>query len=292
MSLTLFLSTLVSGLLLGSVYAAVGVGLSLTMGVLRIVNVAHSAFVIFAAFLMITFVNQGGLDPFLAAAIIIPLFALVGYVLGGTTVRRIAREPATTGLLVLFGVMVFVESLAIVLWTTDTRSMVTGYLGRSLRGFGVSVPLTRLAAALVAAVAITGLYLFLQRTMTGRAIRAMAQNRDAAEMVGVRVERLDAIVFAIGTGLSAVGGVALAMVFALAPQLHVRWLAWAFVVVVVGGLGNVRNAAAAAMLLGLVEVFAGVLLPFQYTFLVVYGLLAVALLVRSDGLMGAKARTI
>ncbi|QBI20891.1 branched-chain amino acid ABC transporter permease [Egibacter rhizosphaerae] len=292
MALTVFVQTTISGILLGLVYTAVGVGLSLTMGVLRIVNVSHSAFLIFAAFLTITLVNNWGLDPFLAGALIVPIFAVAGYLVGSTTIRRIAREPATTGLLALFGVMVFLESLAIVIWTTDTRSMATGYLDAALRGFGVSVPLTRLAGAAIAAVAVVALYLFLQRTMTGRSIRAMAQNRDAAALVGIRVDRLDALVFAIGTALAAVGGVALAIVFSLTPQMHVVWLAWAFLVVVVGGLGNVRNTAAAALLLGLVESFAGVLLPFHYTYILVYGLLAAALLFRSEGLFGSKARTI
>jgi branched-chain amino acid transport system permease protein len=291
MSLTLFLQTLVGGLLLGLIYMVVAVGLSLTMGILRIVNVAHSAFLIFAAFTMIALVN-GGMDIVLALLVIVPGFAIVGYLLGGTMVRRIAREPPTTGLLVLFGVMVFVEALAIVLWTTDTRSMRTGYLGFSLEGLGVSVPLPRLAAGVLATVSMVGLYLFLQRTMTGRSIRAMAQNRDAAAMVGIRVERLDALVFAIGTGMAAIGGVALAMAFALAPQQHVRWLAWAFLVVVLGGLGNVRNTAVAALLLGFVEAFAGALLPFHYVYVIVYAALAAALLFRSEGLMGTRARTI
>lgn len=291
MSLTLFLQTLVGGLLLGTTYMVVAVGLSLTMGILRVVNVAHSGLLIFAAFSMIALVN-GGMDPFLALALLVPAFAAFGYVLGGSLVRRISREPPTTGLLVLFGVMVFVEALVIVLWTTDTRSMRTGYLGFSLQGLGVSVPLTRLVAGLLAVVSMVGLYLFLQRTMTGRSIRAMSQNRDAAAMVGVRVDRLDALVFAIGTGMSAVGGVALAMSFALAPQQHVRWLAWAFLIVVLGGLGNVRNTAAAALLLGLVESFAGALLPFHYVYVIVYAALAAVLLFRSEGLMGTRARTI
>jgi branched-chain amino acid transport system permease protein len=166
------------------------------------------------------------------------------------------------------------------------------HLGFSLEGLGVSVPLPRLAAGVLATVSMVGLYLFLQRTMTGRSIRAMAQNRDAAAMVGIRVERLDALVFAIGTGMAAIGGVALAMAFALAPQQHVRWLAWAFLVVVLGGLGNVRNTAVAALLLGFVEAFAGALLPFHYVYVIVYAALAAALLFRSEGLMGTRARTI
>lgn len=292
MSMSLFLQTLTSGVLLGMIYMVVAVGLSLTMGVLRIVNVSHSGFLIFAAFILIALVN-GGMDPFLALLIIVPAFAAVGYLLGATTVRRISREPPTTGLLVLFGVMVFLEASAIVLWTTDTRTMSPGYLGFSLTGVGgVTIPAPRLTAAVLAIVSMTALYLFLQRTMTGRSIRAMAQNRDAAAMVGIRVERLDALVFAIGTGMAGIGGAALGMAFALAPQLHIRWLAWAFLVVVLGGLGNVRNTAVAALTLGLIESFAGAILPFHYVYVIVYGTLAAALLVRSEGLMGTRARTI
>jgi branched-chain amino acid transport system permease protein len=128
--------------------------------------------------------------------------------------------------------------------------------------------------------------------MLGRGIRAMAQNRDAAAIVGIKVDRLATIVFGIGTALAAIGGVALAMAFAFSPQEHVRWLAWAFLIVIIGGLGNVRNTLAAALLVGVLESFAGVLVPFQYVYFIVYGLLAAALLVRSEGLLGAKARSL
>ena len=292
MTLGAALQTLTNGLLLGAVYVAMAMGLSLTMGVLGLVNVAHSAFLILASLVTWQLVNVAGLDPFLAAALVLPAFFLLGAAVERSLLVRVAREPVTTGLLVLFGVMVIVESAAILYWTTDSRQLDLGYLAGTLHLGPVSVPVARLAGGLMALAAVGALHLFLQRTLTGRAIRGMAQNSDAARMLGIPVERLRMVVFGLGTALAALGGVALAMAFAFSPQEHVRWLAWSFLIVVLGGLGSVRNTVLAGFLVGLIEAFAGVLVPFEYVYFIVYGLLALVLLLRSEGLAGARARTI
>lgn len=290
--MTLFVQTAVTGILLGLIYTSFAVGLSLTMGVLGIINVAHSIFLVGATFVTWQFVNGAGLDPLVTAAIVVPLFFVLGAAVEHVLIRRVAREADTTALLVLFGTMVALESLAILLWTTDTRVLDLGYLGGSLAIGSVFVPVARLTAALLALAAVTSLHLFLQRTVTGRSIRAMAQNRDAAALVGIKVERLTTIVFGLGTALAALGGVSLALAFSFTPQQHLQWLAWSFLVVVIGGLGSVRNTLLAGLTLGLIEAFAGVLVPFEFVLVIVYGVLALALLVRTEGLGGTVERRI
>jgi branched-chain amino acid transport system permease protein len=288
----LYLQTALNGLVLGLIYTAMAVGLSLTMGVLGVINVAHSALMISASLLAWQMVGSFGVDPLLTVVILVPVFFGIGAGLERVLVRRVAREAETTALLVLFGVLLIVESIGILVWTTDTRVLNIGYLSGALSLGRLTVPYGRLAGATIALVAVTALHLFLSRTLTGRSIRAMAQNRDAAALVGIKVPRLTTIVFGVGTALAAIGGVSLALAFPFTPQGHIQWLAWSFLVVVMGGLGSVRNTLVAGVVLGLIESFAGILLPFEYVYLIVYALLAIALLVRSGGLLTATERRI
>jgi branched-chain amino acid transport system permease protein len=288
----LYLQTALNGLVLGLIYTGLAVGLSLTMGVLGVINVAHSAFLILAALVTWQLVTSTGIDPLLAAALLVPVLFVIGAGLERVLIRRVAREAQTTALLVLFGVLIVLESIGILIWTTDTRVLDIGYLSGAVAVGRLSLPLGRLAGALLSLVAVTVLHLFLTRTLTGRGIRAMAQNRDAAALVGIKVPRLTTIVFGIGTALAALGGVSLALAFPFTPQGHIQWLAWAFLVVVIGGLGSVGSTLLAGLVVGLIVSFAGVLLPFEYVYLIVYGLLAFSLLVRSEGLLGARERRI
>jgi branched-chain amino acid transport system permease protein len=282
----------VNGLLLGLIYTLIGVGLSLTLGVLGIVNVAHSTLVILGAFFAWELLHRVALSPLLAMMLAAPVFFLFGAVVDRTLVRRVAAAPQAVGLLVLFGLMIVLESTAILIWTTDTRVLPWRPGQTALALGGLTLPLSRLVAAALALGMVLLLDALLRRTLLGKAIRAVGQNPDAALVLGVDPRRIGLVVMGLGAASAAVGGVALAMIFPFAPQDHVRWLAWAFLVVVVGGLGGVRSSLAAGLLVGEVETLSGVLLPFQYVYLVVYGLLAAALLLRGQGLATVRERTI
>lgn len=290
--MTGILQDLLNGLTLGFVYAGFALGLSLVLGILGIVNVAHSALLVLAALVYFELVNELGMDVLLAIIPTLLLFLLLGMALQRTFVRRLEREPDTTALLVFFGVLVVVESVAVLVWTTDTRNVRVDYLGHTLRFGGLNLPLPRLVAAVMTFLLFAAVYLFLTRTLTGAAIRGLAQNRDVIEMVGVPVRRLTMVVFGWGVALAAFGGVVLGLTVPFSPQEHMRWLAWAFLIVIIGGLGNVANTLLAGLGLGLVESFAGSILSFQYTYLVIYLLLAVALLARREGLRGSATRTL
>lgn len=290
--MTGFLQDLLNGVTLGLVYAGFALGLSLVLGILGIINVAHSALLILAALWYFQLVNEAGIDVFAAIVPTLLLFLLLGMGLQRTLVRRVEREPDTTALLVFFGVMVVIESIAVLVWTTDTRNVRLGYLDGTLRFAGLNLPLARLVAGVMTVVLFGAVYLFLTRTLTGAAVRGLAQNRDVVEMVGVPVRRLAMLVFGAGTALAAFGGVVLGLTVPFSPQEHVRWLAWSFLIVILGGLGNVANTLLAGLAVGLAETFAGSYLSFQYTYLVIYLLLAVALLARREGLRGTVTRTL
>lgn len=283
---------LINGLVLGTIYGGLALGLSLVLGVLGTINVAHSALLVLAALLYYELVNGAGIDVIVAIVPVLALFFMLGIGMQRVFVRRLQREAQTTTLLVFFGLMVVVESIAVMIWTTDTRRVDRGYLGGTLRIDDLHIPISRLVAAGLTIALFLGVYLILTRTLVGIAIRGMAQNRDVAEMTGIAVNRLAMYVFGGGVALAAFGGMVLGLAVPFTPQEHVRWLAWAFLIVIIGGMGNVGNTLLAGLAVGVTESFVSSVLSFQYTYLVIYLLLALALLVRSEGLRGSAVRSL
>lgn len=287
-----FLQALINGLLLGAIYGGFAVGLSLLLGVLRVVNLAHSAILVLGALAYWQLVAGAGMHPLAA----IPPVLVGGYLLGlavhATVGVRMRGQEESTVMLAFFGLMVLVEGVAIMTWSTDNRSLPLGDLNEVLALGPIHVPLARLIAAVLAIAVLIGLHLFLERTLTGSAVRGIAQNADVARLVGINVPRLTRHIFAVSIGLSAFGGVILALTATFTPQEHLRWLAWAFLVVVIGGLGSALRTLLAGVAVGVGEALLGTVLPFQYTYLVLYLVLAVILLIRSEGLNSLRERAI
>lgn len=292
MNLDIVVQSLVNGLLLGGVYGGLAIGLSLILGVLRIVNLAHSAILIFAALMYWEFVNRLGLDPLLMILPVVLLAYLFGLLVHRGIAQFLVKDSDSTVLLAFFGLLVILESVAVMIWTTDTRTVSLGYLSELIRIGTITIPVSRIVAAVITVVVLLALHYFLTRTLTGSAIRGLSQNRDVALMVGINVNSLSRRVFAAGIAFAAFGGIVLAMVQSFNPQEHYRWLAWAFLVVILGGLGSALRTLVAGLSVGVIETMVGIMMPFQYTYLVLYGLLAVALLVRSEGLGGVKQRIV
>ena len=290
MPLALLTEAVVNGVLLGLGYALISVGLSLTLGVLGVVNMAHSAFVMLGSFFALELLRHLGAPPVLAVLAAAPVFFGVGMAVDRLLLRRAAPTSEAMGLLVLFGLMLVLENGAILVWTTDTRVLPwqTGQMVLAMGGMRVS--LGRLLAAGLALTMILVLDVLLRRTLLGKVVRAVGQNPDAAAVLGVDVTRISMVVVGTGVATAAMGGVAVAMMFPFAPQEHLRWLAWAFLLVIVGGLGGVRNTLVAGLLVGQLEALSGILLPFQYVYAVVYAFLAITLILRGRGLQAAQER--
>ncbi|TDW29512.1 branched-chain amino acid ABC transporter permease [Cryobacterium psychrophilum] len=292
MNLDSITQSFVNGILLGGVYGGLAIGLSLILGVLGVLNLAHSAIIIFAALLYWEFVNGLGLDPLLMIAPVVAIGYGFGLLVHRGIAQHLVKDKGSTVMLAFFGLLVILESVAVMIWTTDTRTVSLGYLSEVVEIGSISAPVSRLVGAGITIVVLVALHFFLTRTLTGSAIRGLAQNRDVASMVGIDVNTLSRRVFAAGIAFAAFGGIVLAMVQSFNPQEHYRWLAWAFLVVILGGLGSALRTLISGFIVGIVETMVGIIIPFQYTYLVLYGILAVALLVRSEGLGGVKQRII
>jgi branched-chain amino acid transport system permease protein len=287
-----FAAIFVDGVLLGLVYAVAGLGLSLIMGIMGVVNVAHSAFIMLGSFFAFELFRRLGIDPVGSFFISFPFFFAVGAIVYRALVARVELAPQTQGLVAMFGLMVLIENLGTIAWTTDTRVITTAYTNSSVVLGPLILANVRLIAGGLALLLIVVFWAFLRFTLVGRAIRAMGQNRDAAISLGINVRQLATVMFGLGIACAGAAGVALAMIFPFSPNTQVQWLAWAFLVVILGGLGGVGNTLAAGIVVGLTQMFAAAFLPFDYVYLILYVALAAILVVRREGLSGPLRRAI
>lgn len=287
-----FAQLVVNGLLLGGIYAAMAFGLALTLGIMRVINVAHSTFIILGAYLGFEMWRRTGLHPLLVAPAIAVVVGALGMLVARYVVEPLKNAHETVTLVALFGVMIILETAVTLVWTADTRRVQTSLSGRSLDIGVATLPLSRTLAAASCVAVLLVLHVFMTRHPVGKALRAMAENRDMAALLGVDTRRLSVLVFSAGVGLAAFSGAALSTVFPFTPQVHFTWLAWAFLVVVIGGLGSVTSTLLAGLAVGLVETFLATVVDFQFVYLVMYGVLGLALLFKTEGLSSVASRRV
>jgi branched-chain amino acid transport system permease protein len=285
----LFAQSLVLGILLGGLYALLAAGLTLYFGVMRVVMIAHSAFLILSAYLAWYFHETSGLDPLLSLVITVPLFFVVGYGMQRFLVSRLRPISLTTmSVLLTFAVALTIEGLLGFVWTGTQRRVQLEYSGTSIEVFGVSVAVVKLIAFALAAVSLGALYLILRRTSFGRALRATTQHPEAARLVGIDTDRVAGLGFGLGLATAAVGGTALSLDSTIYPSLHWHWIGPLMAIIVVGGLGSIPGAAVAAMLLGVAASLLQVPLGTTWAQTVFYLALFVTLMIRPQGFFGGR----
>jgi branched-chain amino acid transport system permease protein len=286
------LYTLFQGVLIGMVYAIAALGLSLTMGIMGVVNVAHSAFIMLGSFFALMLLEHLGVDPIVSFFIALPVFFVIGAIVYRIIVTRVERAQQAQGLVALFGLMVLIESVGTIVWTTNTRVITAPYTNSHVNIADITLASVSIIASGLALLLLAAFWGFLRYTLTGRAIRAMGQDRTAARSLGIDVAKLSTIMFGLGIASAGAAGVAIGMIFPFAPQTQIEWLAWAFLIVILGGMGKVENTLVAGLFVGLLQTFATSILPFDYVYLLLYVGLAIVLVVRREGLVGAARRTI
>jgi len=284
------LQQLVLGLLLGGLYGLAAAGLSLIFGVLKVLNVAHGELIMlggYAAFWLSAIV---GLDPFVALLGVIPLTAALGLALYGGLFAFVVRFDEETriknSLLVGFGLALTLHALAVRLWTADERSIPTGYGGQTIGVGGLVVPLGRLAS-LAVAVALIGLtHLFLARARWGHAIRAVAEDWEAALLQGIDVRRAYLLAFGIGTGLAGAAGCLVAVGYSVSPAIGLEWTLKALIVVVLAGLGSLFGTFVGGLVLGVAEAASAFTFGGPYREVVGLLIFFCVLIARPQGLFG------
>jgi len=278
--------SLVSGILTGSLYAMIGVGLTVVFGVMRIINLAHGELVMLGMYGAFWGLTLWKLDPFISILLWTPLMFLVGMLVYRFLLQAIIPGGELNTLLYTAGLSLLIANLALFVWTGDYRTIKLPYAMLPMRPFGIAVPIP-LAIAFGLAILITGaLYFFLTRTDLGRAIRATSQNPEAAALMGVAVDRISMITFGLGSALAGAAGVLLAPSLYLYPTVGEILISKCFVIVVLGGLGSVSGAIAGGVLLGLVESLGAVYVSVAYKDTIGFVIFLLVLLFRPSGLLG------
>jgi branched-chain amino acid transport system permease protein len=277
--------SLVSGLLMGFVYALIAAGLSLIFGLMEIVNFAHGEFLMLAMFVTFWAWALARLDPLVALPGIATLLFLLGVLVYKGIISRILGAPMLAQVFATFGLAVFLRSGAQFLWTPDFRLVQNPWVGGRVPLFGLYVGTPQLVAAAAALAAFGLLYGFITRTETGLALQATAQDRQAAALMGIDTERMFALGWGLGAACVGVAGALLSNFFYVFPDVGAVFALIAYVTVALGGFGNVPATLAAGVCIGLVEVLVGLWTP-AFKYVGVFVLYLVVVLLRPHGLFG------
>jgi branched-chain amino acid transport system permease protein len=288
---TLLAQTVILGLLVGGVYALMSSGFSLVFGVMRIINLAHGAMIVLAAFLTWWVWDRTGLDPLLIGIVITPVMYGVGWILYRLVIARVHRIDHELAMVASFGVAIAAGGVMSLIWGTEVRSATPGYFNTSFELGALVVPRAQLYAFAGALAILGALYAMLRGTFLGRAIRACSTNRDSAALVGVDVERTMAQMFAIGAATTGFGGAALSVIYQFVPDSHYVWIGRILCVVILGGLGSLLGAALGAAILGLGEALTSSYVDTRWATAVPYVLIIAILLIRPQGLLGGRVRS-
>lgn len=289
MSGSLLLQSVILGLLLGGLYALLAAGLTLYFGVMRVVMIAHAAFLILAAYLAWYWQTETGLDPLLSMLITVPLFFVMGVLLQRLLLARL--RPATLtmmSVLLTFAIALVIEGMLGYVFTGTQRRIQLGYSGASFEVFGARVAVVKLIAFGLAAAALLGLFLLLKLTKFGQALRATIQHPEAARLLGINTDRIAGYGFGLGLATAAIGGTALSLDSTIYPSLHWHWIGPLMAIIVVGGLGSIPGAAIAAIVLGVSQSLLQIPMGTTWAQTVFYIALFATLMVRPQGFFGGR----
>ena len=281
---------LLLGLLIGGLYGLAAAGLSLVFGVMKVLDVAHGELIMLGGYAAFYAVGLLGLDPFVSLLVVIPLSLLLGLALYGGLFGFVVRADEETrvknSLLIGFGLALALHALAVLLWTADERSIVTPYAGAVVSLGPLSIPVIRLLSLAIAFLLIGGLHLLLVRWRWGKAIRATAEDWQAALLTGIDVRRAYLLAFAIGTALAGAAGTLVTVGYSVSPSIGLEWTLKALIVVVLAGLGSMLGTFAGGLLLGVAEAASAATFGGPYREVVGLVIFVVVLVIRPRGLFG------
>lgn len=286
MELTTILQALITGILMGSIYALVAIGLTLIFGVVRIVNFAHGEFVMLGMYATFWLWKVWGVDPYLSLLITMPVLFAFGVLVQHFLFRPILSAPDLAQIFMTVGLSVVLMNGALFFFTADFRSVKTAYSEWTLRVSGITLGVPRILAFTGALLLAGLLALFLLRTDVGKALRAVAQDREVCMLLGINPERMYLVAVGLGTALAGAAGGLIVPFFYVFPTVGVVFVLIAFVVVILGTLGSIQGALLAALIVGVTESLGILFAGADLGLVIVFAIMVAVLVLKPSGLMG------
>ncbi|WP_127091003.1 branched-chain amino acid ABC transporter permease [Aquabacter cavernae] len=279
------LQALIDGILLGGVYGVIATGLSLVFGVLGVVNFAHAEFLMLGMYVAWFAWRWLGLDPLLGSVLSFVIVFAVGYVVQRTLIERVLKAPPAAQVFLTVGLLIAIENAALMVFGSEFRSVSVPYQVQGYRLGDIFIGAPYLYAFAAAVILAAALWLFLERSWTGRAIRAVAQDAMAATLVGVDTKRTYGLAFGLGVALTAFGGAVILPYITVSPTVGGQFVVLMFTVVVLGGLGSVAGALAGGIMVGVVQSMSTLIFPIQLQNLCLFVIFIAVLALRPQGLI-------
>ncbi|HET7706628.1 MAG TPA: branched-chain amino acid ABC transporter permease [Thermoanaerobaculia bacterium] len=282
----IFVQSLISGILIGGVYALIGIGLTIIFGVMRVINFAHGDLLMLGMYATFYLFTLGKVDPFVSIVLTIPLMFLFGAFLQKFLINRILGALPQNQILLTIGMGLVMSNSIMLAFTSDYKILTTTYSSSSVKVAGISISTPLLISFLITVVITIALYWFLLKTDTGQAIRATAQDREAARLMGINVKRMSIIAFGLGASLAGTAGALISPTYYIFPQVGSTFTLKAFVITVLGGMGSIVGATLGGVLIGVAESLGGVYIGSGWKEVIVFGVFLLVLLFKPSGLFG------
>ena len=287
------LSNLFNGLSLGSVYAIIALGYTMVYGIAKMLNFAHGDVIMVGAYICFCAMNYLGLNAILSVVLSVIVCTVLGIVIEGIAYKPLRDAPSLSVLITAIGVSYFLQNAALLIWTSNPKSFTSVVSLPALKLFDgeLIISSTTIVTVLVCLVIMVVLTLFINKTKIGKAMRACSEDRDAARLMGINVNRTISITFAIGSGLAAIAGVLMCSAYpTLMPTTGSMPGIKAFTAAVFGGIGSIPGALIGGLLLGIIEIFAKAYIGTQFSDAIVFGVLIVVLLIKPTGILGKNVQ--
>lgn len=282
----MFWQAIVNGLLIGGLYALVGMGLAIIFGTMNLINFAHGEFMMIGMYVTYSLFKAFHLDPYLSLPLSFLVTFILGYIFFKTIVFRVVSASHMNQILLTAGVGMMLTNLSQMLFTSQQYTLDLSYSNSVLKLFGIQLNIAYLISFSLALVITFLLFWFIMKTETGRSLRAVSQNRSSAFLMGINVNKISALVFALGISLAGVAGTLLLPVYRVSPTVGETFTLTAFVVVILGGMGSIAGATIGGLIIGVVQSYSESFLGGGYGELITFIVFLLILLLKPTGLMG------
>lgn len=286
------IQAVVSGLLLGGVYALIATGLNIIFGVVKITNFAHGELVMLAMYMTWFLWTTWSVNPYVALFIVTPLMFLSGVLLQKIVLEPMQDSSANMKIFVTLGLSVFLQNLMLFLYGGQFRTVTVGWADQTISIGGITATNGRLLAFVVAVLLVVGIFYLMNRTMIGRVLAAVSEDRDTARMIGIPVRKFYLLAMGLGAAMTGIAGVLIIPFQAAYPMVGAHYTLMAFVVVVIGGLGNMTGALIGGLCLGIIETLTGTFIDPALQQVAVFIVFIIVLIVRPAGLFGGSIRNV